>query len=79
MAEQRKLPLVVVLVRELGVDEVALVAALRKQSAQIPIATRQSMIPDDLEAKRSARVGLLVAKGVVTEAELAEALRKAKG
>src|SRR6185503_19964326 len=31
MAEERKQPLVVVLVRDLGVDEVALVGALRKQ------------------------------------------------
>jgi hypothetical protein len=36
LAEQRKLPLVVVLVRELGVDEVALVGALRKQT-RVPL------------------------------------------
>jgi hypothetical protein len=47
-------------------------------TAQIPFATLQAMAPDDLEARLSALVGLLVAKGVVTEAELAEALRKAK-
>jgi hypothetical protein len=48
------------------------------ETAQIPVSALQSMIPDDLEAKLSALVSLLVAKGVVTEAELAEALRKAK-
>jgi len=32
MADERKLPLVVVLVRDIGVDEVALVGALRKQT-----------------------------------------------
>jgi hypothetical protein len=47
-------------------------------TAQIPFATLQAMAPDDLETRLSALVGLLVAKGVVTEAELAEALRKAK-
>src|SRR5512140_4030071 len=36
MAEGRKEPLVVVLVRELGVNEVALVAALRKQT-RVPL------------------------------------------
>lgn len=36
MAEERGQPLVVVLVRELGVDEVALVGALRKQS-RVPL------------------------------------------
>jgi hypothetical protein len=36
MAEERKLPLVVVLVREVGVDEVALVGALRKQT-RVPL------------------------------------------
>ena len=36
MAEERKLPLVVVLVRDLGIDEVALVAALRKQT-RVPL------------------------------------------
>jgi type IV pilus assembly protein PilB len=36
MAEERKLPLVVVLVRELGVDELALVGALRKQT-RVPL------------------------------------------
>ncbi len=32
MAEERKLPLVVVLIRDLGIDEVALIGALRKQT-----------------------------------------------
>jgi hypothetical protein len=36
MAEELKLPLVVVLVREVGVDEVALVGALRKQT-RVPL------------------------------------------
>ena len=36
MADERKLPLVVVLVRDLGVDEVALVGALRKQT-RVPL------------------------------------------
>jgi len=36
MAEERRLPLVVVLVREAGVDEVALVGALRKQT-RVPL------------------------------------------
>jgi hypothetical protein len=36
MAEERKQPLVVVLVRELGVDEVALVGALRRQT-RVPL------------------------------------------
>lgn len=36
MAEELKLPLVVVLVRDLGVDEVALVGALRKQT-RVPL------------------------------------------
>jgi len=36
LSEERKLPLVVVLVRELGVDEVALIGALRKQT-RVPL------------------------------------------
>ncbi len=36
LAEERKQPLVVVLVRELGIDEVALVGALRKQT-RVPL------------------------------------------
>jgi hypothetical protein len=36
MAEERKLPLVVVIVRELGVDELALIAALRKHT-RVPL------------------------------------------
>jgi hypothetical protein len=47
-------------------------------TAQIPIATLQAMAPDDLETRLTALVNALVAKGVVTEAELAEALRKLK-
>jgi hypothetical protein len=53
------------------------------ETAEIPVAVLHdmdpdAMVPDDLEAKLSALVSLLVAKGVFTEAELAEALRKAK-
>ena len=48
------------------------------ETAQIPLTTLQSMAADDLEAKFSALVSLLVGKGVFTEAELAEALRKGK-
>jgi hypothetical protein len=54
------------------------------ETAQIPLATLQAMVPDvassddDLEARLSALVSLLVAKGVFTEAELAEALRRGK-
>ena len=51
MAEERKLPLVVVLVRELGVDEVALVAALRKQT-RVPLIDPAG-IQIDPEALRS--------------------------
>lgn len=43
-------------------------------TAQIPIAMMQ--VPDDLEARLTALVQVLVGKGLVTEAELAEALRK---
>ena len=48
------------------------------ETAQIPLTSLQSMATDDLQAKLSALVGLLVAKGVITDAELAEALRKPK-
>jgi len=48
------------------------------ETAQIQLATLQAMGSDDLEARFSALVGLLLAKGLVTEAELAEALRKGK-
>jgi hypothetical protein len=47
-------------------------------TAQIPVATLQAMAPDELEARLTALVNLLVAKGILTEAELAEALRKLK-
>jgi hypothetical protein len=47
-------------------------------TAQIPVATLLAMAPDDLETRLTALVNALVAKGVVTEAELAEALRKLK-
>ena len=47
-------------------------------TAQIPVATLHAMAPDDLETRLTALVNALVAKGLVTEAELAEALRKLK-
>jgi hypothetical protein len=181
MAEERRLPLVVVLIREVGVDEVALVGALRKQTrvplldpadvqidpealrqlprdvcarlrvlpigvaiegktrvlrvamadptdtsavaemeqltraeispgaasgstagssfgsrvdqvavaldvsdsevsvtAQIPVASLRPPVADDLESRLSALIAVLVGKGLVTEAELAESLRKLK-
>jgi hypothetical protein len=45
-------------------------------TAQIPVATLLAMAPDDLETRLTALVNLLIAKGVLSEAELAEALRK---
>ncbi len=48
-------------------------------TAQMPVATLHAMAPDDLETRLTALVNALVAKGLVTEAELAEALRKLKG
>jgi hypothetical protein len=47
-------------------------------TAQIPVATLQAMAPDDLDTRLTALVNALVAKGVLSEAELAEALRKLK-
>jgi hypothetical protein len=47
-------------------------------TAQIPVAMLQAMAPDDLDTRLTALVNALVAKGVLTEAELAEALRKLK-
>lgn len=45
-------------------------------TAQIPIAALQHAVgTDDLEARLAALVQVLVAKGLITEAELAEALR----
>lgn len=43
-------------------------------TAQIPIAMLQ--MPEDVEAKLCALIGILVGKGLITEAELAEALRR---
>lgn len=46
-------------------------------TAQIPIsALQQAVGTDDLEARLTALVAVLTAKGLVTEAELAEALKK---
>jgi hypothetical protein len=47
-------------------------------TAQIPVSMLHAMAPDDLETRLTALVNALVAKGLVTEAELAEALRKLK-
>ena len=47
-------------------------------TAQIPVSALQAMAADDLDARFTALVNLLVAKGLVSEAELAEALRKLK-
>lgn len=48
-------------------------------TAQIPIsALQQAVGTDDLEARLTALVAVLTAKGLVTEAELAEALRKGR-
>jgi len=46
------------------------------ETAQIPLASLQPTAPDDLDTKLTALISLLVAKGVFTEAELAEALKK---
>jgi hypothetical protein len=48
------------------------------ETAQIPFAALQAMAPDDVETRLSALVSVLVAKGLITDAELAEALRKGK-
>ncbi|HEX7837571.1 MAG TPA: hypothetical protein VF469_08920 [Kofleriaceae bacterium] len=48
-------------------------------TAQIPVAALQAMAADDLDTRFTALVNLLVAKGLVSEAELAEAVRKLKG
>ena len=48
-------------------------------TAQIPLASLQPPMPYDLDARLSALIAVLVGKGLVTEAELAEALRKLKG
>jgi hypothetical protein len=45
MAEEKKLPLVAVMVRELGVDELALVGALRKQT-RVPLLDPAQIQPD---------------------------------
>jgi len=48
-------------------------------TAQIPIsALQQAVGTDDLEVRLTALVQLLIAKGLVTEAELAEALKKGR-
>lgn len=48
-------------------------------TAQIPLSALQRAVgADDLEARLDALVRVLTAKGLVTEAELAEALRKGK-
>jgi len=47
-------------------------------TAQIPLAALREAAADDLELRLQALVTVLVGKGLITEAELAEALRKAK-
>jgi hypothetical protein len=47
-------------------------------TAQIPIASLQPPVPADLEARLNALIAVLVGKGLITEAELADALRKLK-
>ncbi len=51
------------------------------ETAQIPLSLLQASRPDDpgdVDAKLSALVSVLVGKGLISEAELAEALRKGK-
>jgi hypothetical protein len=48
------------------------------ETAQIPFAVLQASGPDDVESRLSALIGVLVAKGVVSETELVEALKKLK-
>jgi hypothetical protein len=47
-------------------------------TAQIPVGELKP-VPDDLDARLSALIAVLVGKGLVTEAELVEALRKLRG
>jgi type II secretion system (T2SS) protein E len=47
-------------------------------TAQIPLSALQAPAVDELEVRLSALVSVLVSRGLVTEAELAEALRKGK-
>ena len=47
-------------------------------TAQIPVAALRPE-PDDTETRLNALIAVLVSKGLITEAELAEALRKLKG
>jgi type II secretion system (T2SS) protein E len=47
-------------------------------TAQIPVAILTATAPDDLESRLTALVSVLVSKGLVTETELAEALKKLK-
>jgi Type II secretion system (T2SS), protein E, N-terminal domain len=47
-------------------------------TAQIPLASLRP-VPDDAETRLNALIAVLVGKGLITEAELAEALRKLKG
>ena len=46
-------------------------------TAQIPISALYATAPDDLEARLRGLVSVLVAKGVVSEAELADAMTEA--
>jgi hypothetical protein len=47
-------------------------------TAQIPISSLQP-VPGDIDARLTALINVLVGKGLITEAELVEALRKLKG
>jgi hypothetical protein len=47
-------------------------------TAQIPISALQAPVDRDVDAKLSALIAILVGKGLITEAELAEAIRKGK-
>jgi hypothetical protein len=48
------------------------------ETAQIPFAVLQATGPDDLESRFTALISVLVAKGLVSETELVEALQKLK-
>jgi hypothetical protein len=48
-------------------------------TAQIPIAALQSVVASDTEMRLHALIQLLVSKGVISEDDIAEALRKLKG
>jgi hypothetical protein len=61
------------------IDATTMESSETSVTAQIPLAMLLASAPADLEARFSALCQLLVAKGVITEAELADALKKADG